>query len=234
MSRVPGVRECGGSPILKKGSTMEKLRPSIQDGNWRAFHDTVMPPILRAALDCFADKGFHGTSIRQIADRAGLSVPGLYHHYKSKYDLLLAVIRYAMADLAVRSDLAEEQAGTSCIEQLDAYVECMVLFHAKNQHLAFVAASELRSIHAEDRADYIALRDAQHTRLSRIVRRGEATGEFSVLYPREAVTAVISMCTGISQWYRADGPLSAEELATRFVHIARSALGAAVPDGPTA
>lgn len=205
---------------------MDILHPSIEDGSWRAFEDTVMPPILRSALDCFADKGFHGTSIRQIADRAGLSVPGLYHHYKSKYDLLLAVIRYAMADLAARSDLAAQQAGGSSVEQLDAYVECMVLFHAKNQQLAFVAASELRSIHPEDRDDYIALRDAQHARLSRIVERGTAQGEFSVHYAREAVTAVISMCTGISQWYRADGPLSPEELATRFLHIARGAVGA--------
>lgn len=210
---------------------MENFGPSIEDGNWRAFQDTVMPPFLRAALDCFAEKGFHGTSIRQIADRSGLSVPGLYHHCKSKYDLLLAVIRYAMADLAVRSDLAEQQAGVSCVEQLDAYVECMVLFHAKNQQLAFVAASELRSIQPENRADYVALRDAQHTRLSRIVQRGAAAGEFSVPYPREAVTAVISMCTGVSQWYRADGPLSAEELAKRFVYIARGALGAETPGG---
>ncbi|OFL64142.1 MULTISPECIES: TetR/AcrR family transcriptional regulator [unclassified Brevibacterium] len=205
---------------------MEDFQPSIEDGNWRAFYDTVMPPILRAALSCFADKGFHGTSIRQIADRAGLSVPGLYHHWKSKYDLLLAVIRYAMTDLAARSDLAEEQAGASSAEQLDAYVECMVLFHAKNQQLAFVAASELRSIHPDDRPDYVALRDAQHARLSRIVQRGAADGEFSVPYPREAVTAVISMCTGISQWYRADGPLRPEQLAGRFRHIARGAVGA--------
>ncbi len=47
---------------------MEDFQPSIEDGNWRAFYDTVMPPILRAALSCFADKGFLGTSILQIAD----------------------------------------------------------------------------------------------------------------------------------------------------------------------
>lgn len=51
---------------------------------WREFGTDELSPPLRAALVVFARHGYHGASIRSIAEAAGLSVPGLYHHYRSK------------------------------------------------------------------------------------------------------------------------------------------------------
>ncbi len=48
---------------------------------------TSQERVLLAALECFVERGYHGTTIRQIANRAGVSVPGLYHHYASKLAL---------------------------------------------------------------------------------------------------------------------------------------------------
>lgn len=49
--------------------------------------------ILDAALDLFGERGFTGTSLRDVAERAGLSHPGLLHHFASKEALLAAVLQ---------------------------------------------------------------------------------------------------------------------------------------------
>ncbi|MCW2525876.1 MAG: TetR family transcriptional regulator [Pseudonocardiales bacterium] len=48
--------------------------------------------ILRVALEQFAEQGYDGTSLQQIADRLGVTKAALYYHFKSKDDLLLAVL----------------------------------------------------------------------------------------------------------------------------------------------
>ncbi|MFF0525212.1 TetR/AcrR family transcriptional regulator [Actinomadura nitritigenes] len=49
--------------------------------------------ILLAALEVFAAEGYRGTSLRKVADRCGLSLPGLMHYFESKEDLLAQVLR---------------------------------------------------------------------------------------------------------------------------------------------
>jgi AcrR family transcriptional regulator len=48
--------------------------------------------ILRAAYSLFLENGFHGTPMREIAQRAGIAVGGIYNHYASKEDIFLAVL----------------------------------------------------------------------------------------------------------------------------------------------
>lgn len=71
--------------------------------NWRAYGPPTLPRVLLAALDAFAEHGYHGTSIRDIAARSGLSVPGLYYHYKSKQDILMGLVSAVMVELLTRS-----------------------------------------------------------------------------------------------------------------------------------
>ena len=76
--------------------------------DWREFGDDTLNAPLRAALECFAAHGYHGTSIRMVADVAGLSVPGLYHHHRSKQELLNKVVGAAMDELLAHTRAAAE------------------------------------------------------------------------------------------------------------------------------
>jgi hypothetical protein len=60
-------------------------------GSWRDYEDLGLPKPLAAALEAFVEQGYHGTSIRDVASRSGLSVPGLYHHYPSKQAMLIGL-----------------------------------------------------------------------------------------------------------------------------------------------
>ncbi len=67
--------------------------------------------LLRAAAECFADHGYHKTTIRQIASRAGVTLGALYHHFKDKRALLIWVnrARQIMSSQILRNAMSEEE-----------------------------------------------------------------------------------------------------------------------------
>ncbi|MGO4384296.1 TetR/AcrR family transcriptional regulator [Specibacter sp. RAF43] len=193
--------------------------------HWKEYGDSLVPPILQTALTCFVENGYHGTTTRQLAAAAGLSVPGLYHHFASKQAMLVSLMEIAMADLYRRSMAALEEAGESVEARFRSIIECFVLFHAYRGELAFISASEIRALEPEARARHIASRDRQQRVLEEIVEEGVRVGYFRTESPRDASRAVITMCTGVSQWYRPGGQLSPAVLAEEYVLLTQRALG---------
>ncbi|GCE38592.1 transcriptional regulator, MerR family [Rhodococcus wratislaviensis] len=197
-----------------------------RSSSWREYTDQGLSKVLAAALAAFVEKGYDGASIREIASRAGLSVPGLYHHYPSKQALLVGLTNVVMRDLLDRSRAAVSEAGPTPGERFDAVIESLLRFHMYRREQAFVASRETRSMEPESRQAYIALRDEQQEMLDDIVRDGVAAGHFRTPFPEDASRAVVTMCVAVSTWYREDGPLSPNELVERYLAIARSAVGA--------
>ena len=189
--------------------------------NWRDFDEDSLPPLLRSAVQSFVTHGYHGTSTRTLAAAAGISVPGLYHHFASKQAIIVAIMDHAMDDLWRRSIAAQAEAGSDCEQQLRLHIECLALFHAHRKELAFLAASELRSVEPEGLARHIAARDRQERLLVEILRAGTAHGTFDAPDPRQIARALTTMCTGISQWFDAAGPLSPSEIAADYVRYAQ-------------
>lgn len=209
---------------------MPQPSPAPAAGGWRSYGEDDLPPILRAARDAFAAQGYHGTSIREIAARAGLSVPGVYHHHASKQAVLVALAEHAMDDLWWRSEAAAAQAGPDPVARLAAQVECLVLYHARRQDMAFIAWSEIRSLEGEHLAAHLARRDRQQRVVDEILADGAAEGTFSTDWPHGTSIAIVTLCTGVAQWYRSDGPLTPEQVASRYVDLTLAM--AQAPSGP--
>ncbi|MGY1746559.1 TetR/AcrR family transcriptional regulator [Blastococcus sp. SYSU D00695] len=199
--------------------------------DWRDYTTPALSPLLQTALSRFTEHGYHGTTIRQLAAGAGLSVPGLYHHHPSKQALLVAIVQAAMEDLWWRSEAALAEAGEDLTRRLDLLVECLVVFHAHRRDLAFIAITEIRSLEAEARARHIAARDRQQRLMDDLVHSGVEHGVFSTPHPREASRAIATMLTGVSQWYQHGGGLTPQELAARYRTMVRMTVGAAPPAG---
>lgn len=209
------------------GATRTGLpRPASAAGGWQDFSPPALRPALAAALACFMENGYHGTTIRQVATRAGLSVPGLYHHFPSKQALLVALDAEAMHELWSRSTAALADGPQSVLDRFDRLIRCLTLFHAHRGELAFIALSEIRSLEGTARAEHIAARDRQQALLSGIIDDGVVAGIFDAPHPRETSRAITTMCTGVAQWYRIDGELTPEELADRYGRLCRLTAGA--------
>ncbi len=197
---------------------------SSLDG-WRDYGEPRLPAPLAAALEAFTEHGYHGTSVRDIAARARLSVPGLYHHYPSKQSLLQGLLELTMTDLLARSEQAITEAGSEPVAQFDGVIESLLRFHMYRREQAFVGSTEIRSIDDSYRDEYIGYRDRQQYMVDDIVAAGVAAGDFTTRYPKDASRAVTTMCVGVSTWYKPDGELGADELIARYLQLARDTVG---------
>ncbi|WP_229746210.1 TetR/AcrR family transcriptional regulator [Rhodococcoides trifolii] len=199
---------------------------STEPDEWREYGGSALSAPLAAALAEFVEHGYHGTTVRDIARRAGLSVSGLYHHYPSKQELLVGLTDAAIEELIGRSRAAEAEAGPSPSARFDAVVESLLLFHMYRREQAFLSSTEIRSFDPDRRAAYVAKRDEQQRMVDRIVADGVSDNVFRVSDPVHASRAVTTMCVGVASWYRPDGPSTPADLVRIYLDIARRMVGA--------
>lgn len=187
---------------------------------WRQYSELQLDPVLKAALEAFVETGYHGATVRDIARRAGLSVPGIYHHYATKQDMLLGILDITMDDLLARSRAAKEEGGGDPVRSFALLVECLVLFHCYRRDAAFIGSSEMRSLEPANRTRIAALRTAQQRLIDAEVDEAARIGRFQVAYPHDAARAAATMCIAVPSWYRVGHESTPEQVAERYVEFA--------------
>lgn len=189
--------------------------------------------ILTAALESFVERGYHGTTIRQVATRAGVSVPGLYHHFSSKVALLERLIDDTMDDLIELTERALAAAPDDPVARFAAAVVAHVRFHCDRPEESFVGNTELRSLTAVGRRRIVGKRDRQQRMFDQAVEDGVDAGVFTTSAPLEASRAIVTMCTAVASWYRPSGALEADEIVATYRDLALSTVGVAPGSHPT-
>lgn len=193
---------------------------AVEFTDWRRYnHDRTLPDVLDAALDVFVRFGYHGTTVRMIATKAGLSVPGIYHHYKSKQEILATLLRLSNDEVMARSRAALADAGDAPRDRFVALVENILLYMTHRRRLAHVAR-EIRSLEEPYRSRHVELRDELERMVLDEVRGGQARGDFATDDAHEVTRAVLVLCQGVADWYTPVGPQRPEEIARRYVRFA--------------
>lgn len=182
--------------------------------------------ILGAAIGTFVEQGFHGTSIRAIAARAGVSIALIYYHFPSKEAILRLLMLRVTEELLADLRAAAAAAGDDPRAQLSALVRVHVRLHTERQAESFIANTELRALSAPVRAEVVAARDGVNVLFKTVIGAGIADGTFRVADAHTAALAILVMCTGVASWYRADGPISPDSLAETYVGYALDLLRA--------
>jgi AcrR family transcriptional regulator len=190
-------------------------RGKARDGRARAT-------LVEVAVANFAALGYHGTTMRDIARDAGVTVASIYHHFPAKQDLLQEIMIDTMRSVLACSREALLDSDSAPAAQLDAIVRTWIEYHTGHQREALIGSSELRSLDESGRRIVVALRDEQEALFRGIIERGCRLDEFRTEFPREAARAVISMGYSIASWYRPGGELSPDEMAVRYCELARA------------
>lgn len=193
--------------------------PTTPSPHWRDYPPLALDPVLAAALEEFVRSGYHGTSVRDIAARCGLSVSGIYHYYSSKQDMLTTLLRNAMEELLWRSESARRE-GNTAQERFCRLVEHLALFHTYRRELGFIGAAEMRSLAPENRNAIAEMRHTQQRVVDAEVEKAVSSGDFRTPHPREAARAVVTMCTALPTWYYPGGTLEPEQIARQYVDFA--------------
>jgi len=153
-----------------------------------------------AAVDAFADNGFHATTTRDIAARANMSPAGVYVHFASKQDLLFQLCRRGHVLALEVVTTAKEDADTPP-SQLVAIVSAFARWHAEQFRTARIVQYEFPHLAPDHRKEILELRKQIDAVVREVLQAGVASGDFQV--PDLAVTtlALQSLAIDVARWY---------------------------------
>lgn len=168
--------------------------------------------LLLAALDSFADRGYHASTTRDIAERAGLSSAAVYVHFRSKQALLTALSLTGHEDLYAKTSAATNAEETPA-GRVAAFVKAFAHWHAENNLLARVIEYEMKSLEPEAYAQVVEYRDQIDALLEQALLDGHSAGDFEFEDLGATAMAIVGMGIDLARWYAPEGRLDPAELA---------------------
>jgi AcrR family transcriptional regulator len=161
--------------------------------------------LLLAGLQGLFDRGFHGTSIRDIAERAGVQSATLYGHFASKEELLAELVVLGHTEHHRRLVDALMDAGPDPHAQLRAVVAAHVAAHAEFPMLASVSTAELPRLSPGAAAPAYALREKSRDLLITVIDRGIRQGVFAVDHRELTIYTISTMGVSVAAMFTAEG-----------------------------
>jgi AcrR family transcriptional regulator len=183
--------------------------------------------ILEAATELFYEKGFYGTSMREVAAAVGIKAASVYNHFPGKEELLVRIAAGTMEELLEggRRAVAEHETPR---DRLRGLLVWHVIYHSERRFQARVADEQLHAISAPRRKRVLRVRDAYTQLFKDILADGREQHGWQVPSVSVLTFGIGGMCTFVDTWYRDDGPLAASEIAEIYADFVLRGLGGAV------
>src|SRR3954447_8995834 len=193
--------------------------------NVRSSRDT-RERIHQAGLVLFNERGYTGTSVRQIADACDLTPGAIYNHYASKEALLFAIVDrvHDEAD-AVLSDTLRGSGDDPAL-QLEALASAFTAFHIARPPETRVPNRDYIYLPAGERDSVVRRRRRVRALFADVLREGERRGSFAFgeLGSEDAVQAasmaILNMIVFVAEWFDPRGPRSAADTAALHGRLA--------------
>ena len=187
--------------------------------------------LIEAAIDAFAERGYHATTTRDIATRVGLSPAALYVHFPSKQALLtqISVLGHeAAVELVERS----MDGVPDPVARLRAVIGAFAAWHAEHHLVAQVVQHELSALADDDRRAVIALRQRIERQVQRQLEAGVAAGLMEVADPRAVARALLSLSVDVARWFDPKGTETPAGIGALYADLATRMVGATLPPSP--
>jgi AcrR family transcriptional regulator len=180
--------------------------------------------VLDAALTLFAERGYHGTALSEIADALAVRTPSLYNHMRSKHELLMTIVERTVT--GVLTDFRDAIEGrTDPVDRLYHATLAYARRHATHRREAIVVNRDTSSLDEPHLSRMQALRREHEHALRGIIVDGVAAGRFTVDSPALASFAIREMCVSIARWFSDDGPITADQVARDYTEFALNIVG---------
>jgi len=149
--------------------------------------------ILLAAKHLFIEQGYHGLSMRQIAEAVGVSKAAIYYHFRDKEELFLAILEIYLDEIEAILDLVQAE-GTTCRQQISALVEAILSQPAEQRAVIRLASQEMSQLNAEARQ---AFNKTYHKKfidkIQAILKAGVESGELKPIDTGVATWTLLGM-----------------------------------------
>lgn len=180
--------------------------------------------VLEHATRLFAERGFNGTSLQDVATSMGLKRPALYYYFKSKEELLDRLIDRAVTDPANQLRAIAAEANLDPSERLQAITRAIVTFTLTNTDLFLLLVKSESELSPPARERFDESRREATAIVTSVIEEGIASGAFRPVDARIAAFTVYGISNWAAWWYRPDGHDSLESVADQLADIALAGL----------
>jgi AcrR family transcriptional regulator len=207
-----------GEPEVADGPSATALTP----GRLRSPRQLV---IRAAAVELFYERGYHGTSLKDVASAVGMRAPSIYNHFESKQQLL-QVIMLDDIDLMLR-EYDEAVASTDdTLGKVRRGTEAHVLHHTRYARESKVHLTELAALDEPVHTHLKDLRRSYGARWEALITQAVEEGVATTSNPALASRAVLDLGIGLARWFRSEGTLTDQTMAMYYGDYALRLIGA--------
>jgi len=185
---------------------------------------SVSERIRKAAIVLFSERGYHGTPVRALATTVNIEAGSLYYHIRSKQQILFDNFERTMDDVleGLRRAVAD---ATGPEARLRAAVRFHVLFHTSRQSEAFISHAELRALTGQNHRRIVLKRDRYERMFCELLSAGVDAGVFRIADVKLTNIAILTMCSGVADWFSGGGPLTPDQVAEHYETIVLRLVG---------
>jgi AcrR family transcriptional regulator len=206
-------------PPTAKLPKTEPLR-AIGKSKKEALRSTV----LEVAAKLFAQRGYGGTNLQDIADTLGISRPSLYYYFKSKEDILASLVD----EVTVFSGHQATELASKVDFNPSETLRQMVFSHAKwllEHSVEFRVVDRVESdLPAATRRTHDKAKRALLDHFIRTIDRGIELGHFRPVDATVSAFSIIGMCSWTAWWFVPEGRVPLEEIARSMADFAVAGL----------
>ena len=202
-------------PARKHAAPAAAASPWAGAGDRQRQREAKRNAVLTTAAELFNERGFHATSLDDIAARLHVTKPTLYYYVKNKDEILLACVSKGL-DMTLAGIEASRAAGGNALEQLRACMQVyagivmqpfgMCLIRVGDEEVPEPARSELRRLKSEIDLAF-----------RRLVAQGVEQGLLHPCDPKMTAFVIAGGLSWIGRWYQPQGSYAPEEVAQQCI-----------------
>jgi AcrR family transcriptional regulator len=205
--------------------TMETIeKPRRPHEPWKAFQvrqrtlDTKRDAVLQTAAHMFLEHGYRSTSMSELATRLKITKPALYYYFNNKEEILVECYRAGIVVIESLLDGAAVSEGNG-LDKVRAYVEAYAKAVISQDFGRCVAMLDDSQLSAKTRRDVRTLKRRIDASIRAYVEEGITDGSIAPCNVKLACFAMAGAINWIGTWYRPDGELGPNEIASEFARF---------------
>lgn len=180
-------------------------------------HISRREEIIKAAAQIFAAKGYHGTTLDEIAKQIGVSKPALYYHIKNKEEILKEIVGRIIEPMEAVASVGRSDMPVR--ERIALMIKMLVQFAAERQEITLIALEQNKILPTRTRE---ALKKRQKDVEEVLMETLEEGIQHGIIKPGNSkmyAFAILAVANSVYRWFDPHGSLSYDQIAGEFVRL---------------
>ncbi len=194
-------------------SSAKALWPSVEDRERERREKREA--VLHAAVRSFNEKGFHATSLDDVANALNVTKPTIYHYFANKDEILFECVRRGLDSIRHAAEAVESEGGGG-LERLRRLMRDYAIIMTRDFGMCVTRTAD-HELSGDSRAKFRALKREIDQTVRRVVEQGMADGSIAGGDPRLVTFTLTGALNWIAHWYDPRGTLGAEDVADAAV-----------------